>query len=115
MSDVINKKLYEKVKSDADKIYSKSSAYKSGWIVKEYKKRGGRYKGDKNNDGLSRWFKENWKDIGRGKYPVYRPSKRINKDTPLLVSEIDKKDLKKKIKIKQIIKGDKNLKKFKRK
>ena len=71
--------------------------------------------GGKNNDGLSRWFKENWKDIGGGKYPVYRPTKRINKDSPLLVSEIDKKDLKKKIKIKQIIKGDKNLKKFKRK
>ena len=29
-----NKKLYEEVKMLADKIYKKSSAYKSGYIVK---------------------------------------------------------------------------------
>jgi hypothetical protein len=30
----------------ADKIYEKSSAYKSGYIVKKYKEMGGRYKDD---------------------------------------------------------------------
>jgi hypothetical protein len=30
-------KLYKSVKKDADKLYDKSSAYKSGWIVKERK------------------------------------------------------------------------------
>ena len=36
--------LYGKVKSDADvKFLSKTSAYKSAWIVREYKKRGGRF------------------------------------------------------------------------
>ena len=41
MPTPINKKLYEKVKEQADKIYEKSSAYKSGYIVKTYKKLGG--------------------------------------------------------------------------
>jgi hypothetical protein len=31
----------------ADKIYSKPSAYKSGYIVKKYKELGGTYSGDK--------------------------------------------------------------------
>jgi len=115
MSNINNIKLYEKVKLDADKIYKKPSAYKSGWIVKEYKKRGGTYSGKKTNEGLTRWYKENWKDIGGLAYPVYRPTKRINQNTPLLVSEIDKKDLKKKIAKKQVIKGRKNLNKFKEK
>lgn len=37
MSVPINKKLYETVVQDADKIYKKPSAYKSGYIVREYK------------------------------------------------------------------------------
>ncbi len=115
MSNINNIKLYEKVKLDADKIYKKPSAYKSGWIVNEYKKRGGTYSGKKTNQGLTRWYKEDWKDIGGLGYPVFRPTKRINKNTPLLVSEIDSKDLKKKIEKKQIIKGSKNLNKFKKK
>jgi hypothetical protein len=45
-------------------------------------------------------------------YPVYRPTVRVNKQTPLLVSEIDPKNLKQQIKLKQKIKGEKNLPKF---
>ena len=46
-------------------------------------------------------------------YPVYRPTVRVNKKTPLTVEEIDKKDLIIKSKQKQKIKGNKNLKAFK--
>jgi hypothetical protein len=116
MSEPINKSLYEKVKKEADVIYKKPSAYKSGWIVKTYKQRGGTYKGKKNIDkGLGRWYRESWRDVGGGVYPVYRPTKRITKDTPLTVSEIDSKNLKKQIALKQNIKGFENLPPFKKK
>lgn len=106
----LDSSLYEKVKKDADNIYSKNSAYKSGWIVKTYKSLGGKYSGDKPvNMGLDRWYKENWKDIGDKEYPVYRPTKRITKETPLIATEIDKNNLKKQIKLKQQYKGSKNL------
>lgn len=104
--------LYNIVKKEADKIYSKPSAYKSGFIVKEYKKRGGEYIGDKNKGNLTRWFQEDWKDIGNKSYPVYRPTKRISKDTPLTAFEIDPIQAKKQIALKQKIKGNKNLPKF---
>ena len=64
------------------------------------------------NEG--RWFKEEWKDIGNKEYPVYRPTKRIRAKTPLTVSEIDKANLKQQIKLKQKIKGKKNLPPFKK-
>lgn len=116
MSVPTNKTLYNKVKKEADKIYDKPSAYKSGWIVKEYKKRGGEYRGrKKENEGLDRWYKEDWKDIGGKEYPVYRPTKRITKDTPLTESEISPTQLKKQIKKKQKIKGDANLPAFQKK
>lgn len=114
MPIVVNQELYNKVKQEADELYSKASAYKSGWIVKEYKKRGGTYSGKKPKDGLKRWFKEQWADIGNEDYPVYRPTKRISKDTPLTASEIDANQAKEQIKLKQKIKGKKNLPKFKK-
>ena len=107
-----NKKLYEKAKKIADDKYEKPSAYKSGFIVKTYKELGGTYKDDNKEKNLKRWFKEDWGDIGGKDYPVYRPSKRINEKTPLTVDEIDPKQAKEQIKLKQIIKGDKNLPKF---
>ena len=116
MSIPTNKTLYNKVKKEADKKYDKPSAYKSGWIVKEYKERGGEYSGKKKEkEGLSRWYKEEWKDIGDKEYPVYRPTKRITKDTPLTESEISPTQLKKQIKRKQKIKGDANLPAFEKK
>lgn len=51
-------------------------------------------------------------DVGKKEYPVYRPTKKVSKKTPLLVNEIDKKSMKKQINLKQIIKGDSNLPKF---
>lgn len=110
---VDNQELYDKVKAYADTIYKKNSAFKSGFIQKLYKSEGGTYTNDGKMKPLQQWFKENWSDIGDGDYPVYRPMKRIDKTTPLTVSEIDPKNLKEQIKLKQIIKGNKNLPAFK--
>jgi hypothetical protein len=110
MSRPIDKELYEKVKKMADKIYDKPSAYKSGYIVNTYKRMGGRYTGSSKNIGLDRWYKENWTDVNPNKtqtsYPVYRPTKRISKNTPLTLSEISPTNLKKQSKLKQKIKGN---------
>jgi len=107
-----NPTLYEKVKEEADKRYDKPSAYKSGWIVKTYKERGGTYAGTKPKTGLSRWYRERWMDVGGKDYPVYRPTIRVSKDTPLTVQEIDPKNLTKQIALKQRIRGLKNLPPF---
>ena len=112
MPKVLNPKLYNLVKKEADKIYKKPSAYKSGYIVKKYKELGGKYENDRKTKKLRRWFQEEWKDIGHKSYPVYRPTIKINKNTPLTVDEIDKKNLKKQIEKKQIIKGKRNLPPF---
>ena len=115
MPKILNPELYERAKSIADAIYTKPSAYKSGFIVKTYKQLGGTYGDDGKEKNLKRWYQENWQDVGHQSYPVYRPTIRVNKNTPLTISEIDKKDLAKKIKLKQKIKGEKNLPPFKSK
>ena len=110
---IANGNLYEQVKREASKVFNKPSAYKSGWIVKTYKQRGGEYIGKKpTNEGLDRWFKEDWKDVGGLDYPVYRPTKKVSKKTPLTPDEINPSNLKKQILLKQELKGDKNLPKF---
>lgn len=114
MPTINNPKLYSEAKALADKIYSKPSAYKSGYIVKKYKEMGGTYSGDKPNTGLTRWYSEKWVDVGNKSYPVFRPTKRITKDTPLTVSEISPSNLKQQIALKQVIKGKTNLPKFKK-
>jgi len=44
MSDPTDQKLYSYVKTLANKKFkSPSGIYRSSWIVKEYKKRGGKY------------------------------------------------------------------------
>ncbi len=113
MDKVVDKVLYAQVRQLADQKYAKSSAYKSGWIVKTYKELGGRYSGPKTKEGLTRWYKEDWQDVGNASYPVYRPTKRVNKKTPLTASEISQTQLKKQVALKQKIKGKKNLPPFK--
>jgi len=95
--------LYLKARLIADKTYSKPSAYKSGFIVKTYKSLGGTYSNDNKQKNLKRWFLEDWKDVGNAEYPVYRPTKKVSKKTPLIPSEIS--NLKEQIKLKQKIKG----------
>lgn len=113
MPIILDQPLYDSIKKEADKIYEKPSAYKSGWIVKTYKSRGGKYGEDNKPKNLGRWFKEDWGDIGGKEYPVYRPFKRISKDTPLTAYEIDPEQAKKQIALKQDIKGEANLPPFK--
>ena len=107
------KKLYAKVKREADAIYSKPSAYKSGYIVKRFKELGGTYEDGEPRDraspsGLARWFLEEWVDLnrstskgryapcgrrsskGRSRYPLCRPSVRVTAATPLLASELSR-------------------------
>ena len=110
-----NKKLYNKIKSQAKIKFKKwPSAYGSAWLVKEYKRNGGKYKGIKSkSSGISRWMKEKWINIcklpkkvkcGRSKllysnwkkkYPYCRPSKKVNSKTPVLASKLNKKQIKK--------------------
>jgi hypothetical protein len=108
-----NPELYEEAVAYADNIFKKPSAFKSGFIVKKYKELGGTYSGEKpNKTGIARWFKEEWKDVGNQEYPVFRPTKRITKDTPLTPEEIKPANLKKQIALKQELKGDANLPPF---
>ena len=97
--------LYALVKQYADGVYAKPSAYKSGFIVKTYKSLGGTYSGEKPKSGLTSWYKERWVDVGEKDYPVFRPTIRVNKSTPLTVAEVDPQNLKEQIKLKQKIKG----------
>ena len=101
-----DKELYMKVKKEVYKAHPKHSAYRSGLLVKKYKERGGKYTGKKNTDGLSRWFKEEWKnqkgETGyKKKGDVYRPTKRITKDTPKTFKEVGKTKIKKAMKEKK--------------
>mgnify|MGYP003653544511 FL=1 len=100
MPEPSNKALYERVKK---KIYAKNpkhSAYRSGMVVKEYKKQGGTYKGSKSSGkGLSRWFKEKWKTQSgsttyKKKGDIFRPTVRVNKKTPTTMSELSAKEKK---------------------
>jgi hypothetical protein len=115
--------LYELAKSIVFKQYEKPSAYRSGAIVKLYKKLGGRYEDTKkgsrksiDNYPLKRWYSERWEDVNPNKtkssYPVYRPTVRITKQTPKTVQEISKKKLQEQANLKQSYKGKKNLPKF---
>jgi hypothetical protein len=114
MPKINDPKLYEEVKKYADTIYTKPSAYKSGFIVKKYKELGGTYSEDEQPKKLKQWFKEGWQDVGGKEYPVYRPAIRVNQSTPLTVSEISPSNLKQQIRLKQKIRGNRNLPPFKK-
>lgn len=112
-----NPELYEKVKSIINKKYLKNSAYRSGAYIKLYKQMNGEFEDDDKPKNLKKWFKEEWTDVNplktENSYPVYRPTKRINKSTPLTIDEIDPKNLIKQSIEKQKIKGKTNLEPFK--
>ena len=94
-----NPKLYSKVKREAKRKFKAwPSAYASGWLVQEYKRQGGRYRGK----GLKRWFKEEWETLdgktcgrpkgSKRKYPRCRPTRRVSKDTPKTWKEMTPKE-----------------------
>ena len=139
MSDPADKKLYSYVKSLANKKFtSPSGIYRSSWIVREYKNRGGLYNGSssgskhkRKSSGLKRWYKEEWIDLNRpkrnsvgkvigyqkcgrksqvsGTYPLCRPSKRISKKTPRTYKEIPKESIKNAKSLKKIYTYKKNI------
>jgi hypothetical protein len=114
--------LYAKVKVEADRIYLTSSAYKSGWIVKTYKERGGKYTGNEKVPRLKRWFDEKWIDLTRknkdgsyapcgrqsaslkGTYPLCRPSLRVNDQSPKTPTELSRVAIVKAMRNKQQVK-----------
>lgn len=104
--------IYERAKEIVYSQYNKPSAYRSGALIKKYKEMGGTFAGKKSSGKLKRWFDEKWTDIGNEAYPVYRPTIRIDVDTPLTASEIDAQHAQEQIKLKQKIKGSKNLPPF---
>lgn len=63
--------LYEAVVEEAKARFEVwPSAYASGWVVRTYKDRGGKYTGEARSErtGLTRWFGEEWVDLSR---PLY--------------------------------------------
>ena len=118
----INTKLYEKVKKEGRKKFTKkgekfkSSIAYSSWITRTYKSRGGKYSGNKSESKLNRWYKEKWVDVCKlpkkvpcqrasgsslKNYPYCRPSVRVNKQTPKTIHEISKAELKRRCKQKR--------------
>jgi len=105
MNNIINKKLYLKVKNEILLNYPKNSAYRSMLIQKKYKEMGGTYKQSKNNN-LDRWIDEKW--INAKEYiengnivkcgnknfsntSACRPLIKIDKKTPITIKEVMKK------------------------
>jgi len=120
-TNVANPTLYRSVRNRMRKAHSRKSkrwsAYSSGQLVQEYKRKGGRYKNPTGTDKsrpksgkLSRWYREKWvdacayirgqiKECGRksiesGKFPYCRPLHRITKSTPHTVKELSRSELK---------------------
>lgn len=98
--------LYNNIKETVYKDIPKHSAYRSGILVRKYKsaflKKYGHteaYLGTKkNNKGLSRWFKEDWKtEDGKKEYSkkgnIFRPTIKVNKNTPTTYKELSKKQV----------------------
>lgn len=107
MPEPVDMTLYNKIKKKVKKDIPKHSAYRSGIIVQKYKKafsnkhgKKSPYKGKKTSKkGLRRWFLEDWRNqhgkVGyHSKSDIYRPMKRITKNTPITHGELTKKERK---------------------
>lgn len=126
MSQPLNKELYEKAKQMANKTYgTHTSAFRSMAISRNYMKMAGKYSGRKSSK-LERWRKEGWVDLnqpnGKGgyypcghkntqndKYPLCRPSKTVNKDTPKKYQDISSDRIRKANEDKQRVRGSGNI------
>lgn len=102
--NILNPKLWVKVREEIRQEYPKHSAYRSMLMVKTYKKRGGKFSGP--NQGLDKWLDEEWinvyeylktgKKVKCGdksmvKHSACRPYKRIDSSTPTTITELLKK------------------------
>ena len=97
-------RLYAQVKREAKRRFERwPSAYASGWLVREYKRRGGEFVG-KRGHGVGRWFKERWVQVipyilnseivecGAGdRSKACRPLRRVDEDTPVTIGELTRK------------------------
>jgi hypothetical protein len=106
--DVVNKKLYASIKAKIKRSIKgrRWGAYDSGRLVREYKAKGGKYRGSKGKTDLGRWYKEKWVDAcawpkrkpcGRKtkeKIAYCRPSKKVDSKTPKLVQKLTKAQIK---------------------
>lgn len=111
--NIINKKLYQKAKEEADEKYKRAGLYKSAFIQKRYQELGGKYKGDKPESKTELWFSQKWIDMeqyikgkkvecGRNKnemrkFPLCRPLFKKGQSI-LTADEVIKKHGKEKIK-----------------
>lgn len=103
--NIINKALYKSVKEEAKKKYARPGLYRSAWIQKTYKEKGGSYKEDKppSSQGIQRWLKkEQWIAVlpyllkgeviqcgaDDGKNIACRPLIRATADTPPTLPEL---------------------------
>lgn len=115
MPEPKDKELYNAIKEDIISKY-KPSAYRSTLLVKEYKKEFEKKYGNNNsyigkkdkNKGLARWWSEEWKnqrgEIGYNKKgDIYRPTIRINKETPITWKELTPEQIEKASKEKERI------------
>lgn len=116
MPRIVDKALYAEVRAEAKKRFMAwPSAYASGWLVKEYKRRGGRYAEEEKTENkkktaerpLARWYKEKWVDAcrlpeivpcGRSSadlkdYPYCRPTVRVSAETPVLATELSPEEI----------------------
>lgn len=107
-TNVIDKKLYVQARNTVkSRVKVWPSAYASGQLVKEYKRLGGRYR-NANKKPLARWYREEWVNLckrdslgnyakcgrkasSKKAYPYCRPKRRISKETPMTVGEIQAK------------------------
>tara|TARA_B100000212_G_C27383289_1_gene538058 strand:- start:898 stop:2586 length:1689 start_codon:yes stop_codon:yes gene_type:complete len=106
--NVVNKELYASIKARIKRSIKgrRWGAYDSGRLVREYKAKGGKYRGSKGKTNLGRWYKEKWVDAcawpkrkpcGRKtkeKIAYCRPSKKIDSKTPKLVQKLTKAQIK---------------------
>ena len=106
--NVVNKALYAKIKAKIKKSIKgrRWGAYDSGRLVREYKAKGGKYRGGKGKTDLGRWYKEKWVDAcawpkrkpcGRKtkeKIAYCRPSVKVDSKTPKLVQKLTKAQIK---------------------
>ena len=119
MAVPLNAELYKKVKKKATQKFERwPSAYGSAWLVKEYKRRGGKYSSSYKTsaskgspEGVERWMKEEWIQVApylkdgkkiacgaiRHASKACRPLKRISSKTPIRISELVKLHGKKKV------------------
>ena len=124
-----NESLYQKVIVEAKRKFKVwPSAYASGWVVKEYKRRGGGYRKSRRmgrkskrvsrrRNGLSRWFSEKWVDVcklpkivscGRRrsnnvvrKYPYCRPLYRVSSKSPRVAGSLSRREIRRRCRSKR--------------